>query len=79
MNDLPSLIQQAPESATAIIIPETGASITYGSLRKQVHSLAESMAGAGIAAEIALPMFCRTAWEPLSHFLPHPLPEPPLR
>ncbi len=48
MNDLPSLIQQAPESAIAIIIPETGTSVTYGSLRKQVHSLAESMAGAGI-------------------------------
>ncbi len=48
MNDLPSLIQQAPEADVAVIIPETGTSVTYGSLRKQVHTLAESLAGAGI-------------------------------
>jgi acyl-CoA synthetase (AMP-forming)/AMP-acid ligase II len=46
--DLPSLLHSAPGKATAVIIPESGTSITYSSLRDQVMRMAESLAGAGI-------------------------------
>jgi acyl-CoA synthetase (AMP-forming)/AMP-acid ligase II len=48
MNDLPSLLNAAPENATAIIIPETGTSVSYESLRRQVTTMAEALAGMGI-------------------------------
>jgi acyl-CoA synthetase (AMP-forming)/AMP-acid ligase II len=48
MNDLPSLLNAAPGNATALIIPETGTSITYESLRRQVKAMAEALAGIGI-------------------------------
>lgn len=43
-----SLLHAAPAGATAVITPETPTSISYESLRHQVMSLAESLAGAGI-------------------------------
>jgi acyl-CoA synthetase (AMP-forming)/AMP-acid ligase II len=48
MTDLPSLLQAAPASSTAVIIPETGTRVTYESLRRQVMSMAESLAALGI-------------------------------
>jgi acyl-CoA synthetase (AMP-forming)/AMP-acid ligase II len=48
MNDLPSLLNAAPASSIAVIIPENGATITYESLRRQVMGMAESLAGMGI-------------------------------
>src|SRR3984957_15060577 len=48
MNDLPSLLNAAPGNATAIIIPETGTSVSYESLRRQVTTMAEALAGMGI-------------------------------
>src|SRR3954465_6285884 len=48
MNDLPSLLNAAPGNATAVIIPETGTSISYESLRRQVQTMAEALAGIGI-------------------------------
>src|SRR6478735_7222136 len=48
MNDLPSLLNTAPGNATALIIPETGTSISYESLRRQVKTMAEALAGIGI-------------------------------
>src|SRR6478736_10119002 len=48
MNYLPSLLNAAPGNATALIIPETGTSITYESLRRQVKTMSEALAGIGI-------------------------------
>jgi acyl-CoA synthetase (AMP-forming)/AMP-acid ligase II len=48
MNDLPSLLNAAPGNATAVIIPETGTSVSYESLRRQVNTMAEALAGMGI-------------------------------
>jgi acyl-CoA synthetase (AMP-forming)/AMP-acid ligase II len=48
MNDLPSLLNAAPGNATAVIIPETGTALTYESLRRQVKTMAEALAGMGI-------------------------------
>ena len=48
MNDLPSLLNAAPGNSTALIIPETGTAISYESLRRQVQSMAETLAGIGI-------------------------------
>ncbi|MGC2698443.1 MAG: acyl--CoA ligase [Candidatus Angelobacter sp.] len=48
MNDLPSLLNAAPASSTAVIIPETNTAVTYDSLRRQVISMAESLAAMGI-------------------------------
>jgi acyl-CoA synthetase (AMP-forming)/AMP-acid ligase II len=48
MNDLPSLLNAAPGNATAIIIPETGTAVSYESLRRQVMTMAEALAGMGI-------------------------------
>src|SRR5437588_1778121 len=47
-NTLLSLLHAAPDSATAVVVPETPTSISYESLRQQVLSMAESLAGAGI-------------------------------
>src|SRR5260221_13379936 len=48
MDNLPSLLQVAPGKSTAVIIPETGAAVSYDSLRRQVMSMAESLAAMGI-------------------------------
>ena len=48
MNDLPSLLNVAPASSTALIIPETGTAVTYESLRRQVKTMADALAGIGI-------------------------------
>jgi acyl-CoA synthetase (AMP-forming)/AMP-acid ligase II len=48
MKTLLDLISEAPGSAPAVILPETGARITYDALRAQVRSVADTFAGAGI-------------------------------
>jgi acyl-CoA synthetase (AMP-forming)/AMP-acid ligase II len=48
MNDLLSVLNAAPASSTAVIIPETGAAVTYESLRRQVMAMAEALAALGI-------------------------------
>jgi acyl-CoA synthetase (AMP-forming)/AMP-acid ligase II len=48
MTDLPSLLNVAPGSSTAIIIPETGTAVTYDSLRRQVKTMADALAAIGI-------------------------------
>jgi len=42
------LLNAAPGNHTALVIPETGARITYESLRRQVNAAADALAGAGI-------------------------------
>ncbi len=42
------LLNEAPGSKVALAIPETGARITYESLRRQVSAAADALAGAGI-------------------------------
>ena len=53
------LLEQIPAEKTAIILPEPDIRVSYGSLRAQVHALAEQLAAAGIApgdrVGIALP------------------------
>ncbi len=41
-------LQLAPDERTAIIIPETGARVSYGSLRRQVIEMADTLAAAGV-------------------------------
>ena len=48
MNDLSSLLQAAPANSTAVIIPETATEVTYGSLYRQVMTMAETLAGMGV-------------------------------
>jgi acyl-CoA synthetase (AMP-forming)/AMP-acid ligase II len=48
MNNLLDLIQKAPGTATAVILPETGTKVSYDSLRSQVASVADAFASAGI-------------------------------
>src|SRR5882724_5302112 len=48
MNDIPSLLNAAPGNATAVIIPESGISVSYESLRHQIQTMAEALAGIGI-------------------------------
>src|SRR5689334_12919166 len=52
-------LQLAPDERTAIIIPETGARVSYGSLRRQVIEMADTLAAAGVRrgarVAIALP------------------------
>jgi acyl-CoA synthetase (AMP-forming)/AMP-acid ligase II len=48
MKTLLELIQQAPGSATAVALPETGAKVTYDQLRTQVTAVADAFASAGI-------------------------------
>src|SRR5437762_4724444 len=47
-DSLLSLLQGAPAGSTAVVVPEIETSITYESLRQQVMSMAESLAGAGV-------------------------------
>ena len=49
MKTLLEVIQQAPGSATAVILPEQGIKVSYSQLREQVQSVADSFASAGIA------------------------------
>jgi acyl-CoA synthetase (AMP-forming)/AMP-acid ligase II len=42
------LLQVAPDGDTAVILPEAGIRVTYGSLREQVQAMAEALAAAGI-------------------------------
>lgn len=49
MKTLLEVIQQAPGSATAVILPEQGIKVTYAQLREQVQSVADAFASAGIA------------------------------
>src|SRR5215471_11069306 len=49
MNTLLELIQQAPGSRTAVILPESGIRVSYDSLREQVTSVANIFASAGIS------------------------------
>jgi acyl-CoA synthetase (AMP-forming)/AMP-acid ligase II len=53
------LIEHIPAEKTAIILPEHDIRVSYGSLRSQVHALAEQLAAAGIGpgdrVGIALP------------------------
>src|SRR5258707_10950720 len=46
--DLPSLLNTAPGQSIAVVIPETGTSVTYTCLREQVMRMAETLAGLGI-------------------------------
>lgn len=49
MNDLSSLLQAAPANSIAVIIPETATQVTYGSLYRQVMTMAETLAGMGVS------------------------------
>jgi acyl-CoA synthetase (AMP-forming)/AMP-acid ligase II len=49
MKTLLEVIQQAPGSATAVILPEQGIKVSYSQLREQVQSVADAFASAGIA------------------------------
>ena len=42
------LIKVAPDRDTAVILPESGIRVTYGSLREQVLAMADGLAAAGI-------------------------------
>jgi acyl-CoA synthetase (AMP-forming)/AMP-acid ligase II len=42
------LLQSAPGSQTAIVLPDEGIAVTYDSLRKQVEGVANTLASAGI-------------------------------
>jgi acyl-CoA synthetase (AMP-forming)/AMP-acid ligase II len=42
------LLQSAPGSQTAIVLPDEGVAVTYDSLRKQVEGVANTLASAGI-------------------------------
>lgn len=48
MNNLLDLIQKAPGTATAVILPDSGIKVSYDSLRSQVASVADAFASAGI-------------------------------
>jgi acyl-CoA synthetase (AMP-forming)/AMP-acid ligase II len=48
MNDLLSLLNNAPGNSTAVIIPETSTSVSYDSLRGQIMRMAEELAAMGI-------------------------------
>jgi acyl-CoA synthetase (AMP-forming)/AMP-acid ligase II len=58
-NTLLDVLSAAPGGRTALIVPETGASITYDSLRAQVFDLAAALRAAGVGpgdrVAIALP------------------------
>jgi acyl-CoA synthetase (AMP-forming)/AMP-acid ligase II len=47
-NTLADLLQVAPGTSTAIVVPELGIKITYDALRRQVMAMAESLAAAGV-------------------------------
>jgi len=49
VNTLLDVIEVAPGGATALILPESGARVSYDSLREQVMTMAGALAGAGIA------------------------------
>ena len=45
---LAELLQAAPRENTAVILPESGIRVTYGQLRDQVMTMADTLAGLGI-------------------------------
>ncbi len=45
---LAEILSNAPSEKVAVILPESGIRVTYGSLRDQVMSLADALASAGI-------------------------------
>src|SRR5260370_5500659 len=47
-SDLPSLLNAAPGQSIAVVIPETGTTVTYAALREQVMRMAENLAGLGV-------------------------------
>jgi acyl-CoA synthetase (AMP-forming)/AMP-acid ligase II len=49
-NTLLELIQVAPGASTAIVIPESGTRVTYGSLCDQVRTMADDLASLGIGS-----------------------------
>jgi acyl-CoA synthetase (AMP-forming)/AMP-acid ligase II len=51
VNSLLELLQVAPHNATAVILPEAGIRVSYGSLREQVLTMADGLAAAGIERE----------------------------
>ncbi len=48
VNTLLELLKVAPGGDTAVILPESGIRVTYGSLREQVLTMADGLAAAGI-------------------------------
>ena len=48
VNTLLELLHVAPSADTAVILPEAGIRVTYGSLREQVLAMADALAAAGI-------------------------------
>ena len=56
-------VLQFANSHTAIVVPELGISVTYDSLRRQVLTMADALASAGIrrgdAWRLRCPMDCR--------------------
>lgn len=42
------LLASAPADSTAIILPETGARVTYGNLREQISTMADTLATLGV-------------------------------
>jgi acyl-CoA synthetase (AMP-forming)/AMP-acid ligase II len=48
VNTLLELLHVAPSADTAVILPEAGIRVTYGSLREQVLTMADALAAAGI-------------------------------
>ncbi len=47
-SNLAELLQAAPPEQTAVILPESGIRVSYGSLREQVMTMADALASAGI-------------------------------
>jgi oxalate---CoA ligase len=48
VSTLVGLLERAPAQKTAIILPEHNVRVSYGTLRDQVHAVAEQLAAAGI-------------------------------
>ncbi len=42
------LLEQAPRSQTAIVLPDENVKVSYDSLRQQIHGVADAFASAGI-------------------------------
>jgi oxalate---CoA ligase len=48
VSTLLDLLERIPSARTAIVVPESSIRISYGDLRRQIQSLAESLAAAGV-------------------------------
>ena len=51
LNNLSDLLYAAPGDRTAVILPEAGIRVSYGSLREQVTAMADALAALGIRRE----------------------------